>query len=619
MTAPDQMTEKWLLELLLAGKTAAENGSAAVSLCRGIGSRESRSPIGRAKALFGFDERAVALIAYYLYELVENGRIPSQERYRALSQGLGRSGADPLPELMRWGPQGVELSPVGRDYLLMRDPELPAGARLVFCTRETSYHSRDTVDEICAFLRRYAQADETRAAAVFLVGASGCGRRFLLGQAAERLGSGLLLLGEGRTAPRELPLSRELPELALAAMLYNAFLCVEGYTARDEGLLRALESRLPVIFLISENPAAVPGRLVLQRHIEPLTREERLNALEDLLKPSMGGKTALLAEAAGLYPLEAGQLRAAAARLAAESYCRPGAEITAEELMAALREQNTPAFTDYARQLSTGKRLGDLVLPAAQKQELTELCAVAKARFTVYQDWGFEEKIPYGRGISILFYGASGTGKTLAASVLANELGLELYRVDLAQITSKYVGETQKNIGRIFDEAQRRGCILFFDEADAIFAKRAEVNDAQDKYANGEVAYLLQKTEQFEGITVLATNLFQNFDEAFRRRITFMLRFPMPEARERELLWRGIFPEKAPVKELDYGLLAEQFELSGAGIKNCAVYAALLAGAAGTPIGMEQVVQAVRKEYEKLGKTISPRLLQLFSADTGRQ
>lgn len=194
------------------------------------------------------------------------------------------------------------------------------------------------------------------------------------------------------------------------------------------------------------------------------------------------------------------------------------------------------------------------MLPPEQKRQLESLCAFARGRETVWKRWGFARTIPGGQGLTALFYGASGTGKTLAASVVANELGLPLYRVDLSQLISKYIGETQKNIGRIFDAAESADCILFFDEADALFSRRTEAADAQDRYANAEIAYLLQRTEQYDGIILLATNLLQNFDEAFRRRIGFMIRFPTPDEAMREALWRGIFPEEAPLSDIDYPL-----------------------------------------------------------------
>lgn len=603
------MSEHDLEALLSAGKLAAAlDIPAALEACRSAAQDTadgSPSPVGQMRWALGLDDADIVLTALFLYELVERAGVPSPESYHAACCALGRRCGGTLPPMLRWGRGGVELSPVCRDFLLEREPELPACARLDFCEEQPVYHGEHLIEEVCRFVNCYTAAPKGPAA-VLLHGETGSGRRFLLGQAARRLG-GCLLLAQGGELGGE-----DLEELTLAAALYNAFFCIENYTSRNAQHLRALENRLLLVFLTADDRStSAPGRMVLHRAVGPLSRPERLCAMRALFAP-FGFAPALLERAAGLYPLRVGQMQSAAAHLSADLLCRPDEKPDEELLLSALRGENRPGFSGCAHPLSTTKRMADLVLPAPQKRELERICAFARARSAVYRDWGFAEKIPYGRGISVLFYGASGTGKTMAASVLANELGLELYRVDLAQITSKYIGETQKNIGRIFDEAQSSNCILFFDEADALFARRSEVSDAQDRYSNGEVAYLLQKTEQHEGVTILATNLLQNFDEAFRRRITFMLRFPLPDAGLREALWRGIFPASAPLDELDYRLLAEQFELSGAGIKNCALNAALLAMSEGTRIGMREIVFAVKGEYDKLGKTLNPQIIQMF-------
>ncbi|MBS6397845.1 MAG: ATP-binding protein [Clostridiales bacterium] len=231
------------------------------------------------------------------------------------------------------------------------------------------------------------------------------------------------------------------------------------------------------------------------------------------------------------------------------------------------------------------------------------------------EQWGFSEKFSYGNGISILFYGAPGTGKTMAAQVLANALGMPLYRVDLSQLISKYIGETQKNIGRIFDEADKCDCILLFDEADAIFTKRSDVSDAQDRYSNAETAYLLQRIEQYAGVSILATNLLQNFDDAFRRRISYMVHFPMPDAGLRREMWESIFPARTPVSpEVDPLMLAQAFELSGASIKNAALHGALMAGAEGSQVRMAHILSGIRNEYGKQGKSFSPSQKELLDA-----
>lgn len=208
-----------------------------------------------------------------------------------------------------------------------------------------------------------------------------------------------------------------------------------------------------------------------------------------------------------------------------------------------------------------------------------------------------------GSGTAALFTGPSGTGKTMAAGILAGSLGLELYRVDLAGVVSKYIGETEKNLARVFAAAAATDAVLFFDEADALFGKRTEVRDAHDRYANVEVSYLLQRIEQHDGVVVLATNLRKNIDEAFLRRLQFVVEFPLPDRDHRRQIWQRMFPAAAPLDPaLDLDLLADRFELSGGSIRNVAVEAAFAAAAGGCPIGVDHVWTALRHEHLKLGR-----------------
>ena len=224
-------------------------------------------------------------------------------------------------------------------------------------------------------------------------------------------------------------------------------------------------------------------------------------------------------------------------------------------------------------------------------------------RHIVYTQWGFEQRLSLGKGLKALFAGPSGTGKTMTAEVLARELGLDLYKIDLSTVVSKYIGETEKNLDRIFRAAQSSNAILFFDEADALFGKRSEVKDAHDRYANIEVAYLLQKIEEYDGFVILATNLILNIDEAFKRRMNYTVEFPFPDERHRELLWHAMFPPETPLgDDLDFPFLARQFALSGGNIKNAALSAAFLAAAEGSVVRMRHLIQAVAREWQKLGK-----------------
>lgn len=252
----------------------------------------------------------------------------------------------------------------------------------------------------------------------------------------------------------------------------------------------------------------------------------------------------------------------------------------------------------------------ELILPSLQKQRLRDACNQAACRKWVYENWGFGRKIAYGKGISVVLAGPPGTGKTMAAQVMASELCLDLYRIELPAVVSKYVGETEKNLDEIFEQAKKSQVILFFDEADVLFSKRTEIRDSNDKYSNMEAAFLLQKMEEYEGITVLATNFLQNFDEAFKRRMKFIIDFPFPDAQQRLQIWKQVFPEEMPVAgELDYEFLAQTFELSGSNIKNIALHAAFLAAAERGAVGMHEIVAGIRNEFSKSGKTLTKEQL----------
>ena len=273
-------------------------------------------------------------------------------------------------------------------------------------------------------------------------------------------------------------------------------------------------------------------------------------------------------------------------------------------LWEACRVQSRPRLGDLAQRIEPAAERNDLVLPEPQRQILGDIAAHVRQRARVYESWGFAAKGERGLGISALFAGASGTGKTMAAEVMAGELRLDLYRIDLSQVVSKYIGETEKNLRRVFDAAEEGGAILLFDEADALFGKRSEVKDSHDRYANIEVSYLLQRMESYRGLAILTTNMKSALDTAFMRRIRFVVQFPFPDAAQRTEIWRRIFPADTPTDGIDVSKLA-RLNVAGGNIRNIALNAAFLAADAQEPVGMTQLLRAARGEYAKLEKPLT--------------
>ncbi|HKV78329.1 MAG TPA: AAA family ATPase [Candidatus Sulfotelmatobacter sp.] len=278
-----------------------------------------------------------------------------------------------------------------------------------------------------------------------------------------------------------------------------------------------------------------------------------------------------------------------------------------DELSAAARGQCGQELSDLAHKIEPRYSWDDLILSPDPKAQLQEICFQAESRPLVYEQWGFDRKLSLGKGLNVLFAGPPGTGKTMAAEVIAHELRLDLYRIDLSQVVSKYIGETEKNLDRIFTAAENSNAILFFDEADALFGKRSEVRDSHDRYANIEISYLLQKMEEYQGISVLATNLRQNLDDAFVRRLQAIVEFPFPDEEYRRRIWENVFPQETPVAEdVRFDLLAREVRLAGGNIKNMAVAAAFYAAADGGLVRIEHLIHAARREHQKLARSWNP-------------
>jgi SpoVK/Ycf46/Vps4 family AAA+-type ATPase len=392
---------------------------------------------------------------------------------------------------------------------------------------------------------------------------------------------------------------------------FDALLAPEKRTAHNR-VMRALEPWRGLAFLAGEKPwEPVDGlrdRRFVRIELELPDVEERTGlwarALRGKVEPDQEIDLEKLAER---FRFTAEQIRdAAATAIERASWREPvHRRVTMDDLWEACRRHGTPQLGSLARKVPTPFGWGDLVMSKDRLERLREVIHHARYRHVVLEQWGFDRKLATGRGLSMLFSGAPGTGKTMAAGVIARELELDLYQIDLSSVVSKYIGETEKHLAKIFDEAERAHAVLFFDEADALFGKRSEVRDAHDRYANIETSYLLQRVEAYDGVVILATNFSRNLDEAFVRRIRFILEFAVPDERERRRIWEQIWPAGVPrAPELDLAFMAKRFELAGGYIRNVALSSAFLAAAEGAPVGMRHLLHAVRREYQKMGKML---------------
>ncbi|MDO4731477.1 MAG: ATP-binding protein [Clostridia bacterium] len=309
-------------------------------------------------------------------------------------------------------------------------------------------------------------------------------------------------------------------------------------------------------------------------------------------------------ELASKFDYTPGQIIDAASDAARMSLWKGGRPLTKREFYSCIYNQVSHNLEKKADLVYTKHTWENLILPEKEKKMLRNACNQLKFKNKVYEQWGMNERITYGRGISMLFAGPPGTGKTMGAHVVANELGIEMYKVNLSQIVSKYIGETEKNLNEIFQEAKKTNVILFFDETDAILGKRTEVKDSKDKNANMETSYLLQKMEEYDGITVMTTNYIENIDNAFFRRISYVIHFPFPEPAYRKKIWENMFPKKMPIEDIDFDYLGNQFEIAGGNIKNTVVAAAFMAASENEAVSMGHIVKALKYEMSKQGKNM---------------
>jgi hypothetical protein len=404
-------------------------------------------------------------------------------------------------------------------------------------------------------------------------------------------------------------------EATVTALLEERVLCFAGIDDlepdKHERVRRALAARNERAVICAASPQAV---VALGDSTAIVVEAPQASFAERRSAWAAAAGVDEVNDVAAKFRLSVGQIADAAdvAKLAAAA--RGESEPASADLDLGARRASSTRLAELASRLDAPVGWDDLVIPDRQLEVLRSISAYLRHRDLVLSEWGYEKTVARTQGIKVLFAGESGTGKTMAGQVLARDLGLDLFRLDLATVVSKYIGETEKNLDRVFSAAEGSNAILFFDEADALFGKRSEVRDAHDRYANIEVAYLLQKMEGYPGAVILATNFRQNMDDAFLRRLDVVVDFPFPEPEDRERIWRLVLPEAAPTADdIEVGFLSERFKLSGGSIRNCSLAAAFMAADADGVIHMEHLVRAVALEYNKLGRlTIEADFDQFF-------
>jgi len=396
--------------------------------------------------------------------------------------------------------------------------------------------------------------------------------------------------------------------LTNSALLLNCDEVNQADAVREFAISQFIENLNSPLIVTSQERQHPRQRPLITFDVPPLTHNEQLAIWNSNLGTAAAELNGQVEALASQFNLSTPTILAACLKIKGEMGKREEEENSTSPIQNQLwdicRTMARSRLDDLAQRIESTATWEDLVLPEQQRQTLRDIRAHVQQRTKVYQNWGFAGKGGRGLGISALFSGASGTGKTMAAEVIAQELRLDLYRIDLSAVVSKYIGETEKNLRRIFDTAETGGAILLFDEADALFGKRTEVKDSHDRHANVEVSYLLQRMEAYQGLAILTTNLKGSLDQAFLRRIRFVVTFPFPDAKARAEIWQRIFPSRTPTQGLDVNLLGK-LNVAGGNIRNIALNAAFLAAEAGEAVMMKHIVQAAKSEYLKLERSLS--------------
>ncbi|MCP4297750.1 MAG: ATP-binding protein [Proteobacteria bacterium] len=454
---------------------------------------------------------------------------------------------------------------------------------------------------------------------LYFQGKYGVGKQSTAEALCNRLGMGLLVVdGEHLLDSEEVSFEKKIrlvireASLLSSATYWNGFdaLLAEDKRTSLDLLLDELAVRRELTFL-SGNKSWEPRDVLYHRSFIPIEFPiPSYNGRLELWGKSLNGRHPVepdvdLTDLANKFHFSGGQIRDAAETAKNRTLLRSfeSRQISMNDLYIACRSHSNRKLTTLSQKIEPKYTWEDIVLPNDQMSQLREITNHVQYKHLVYGEWGFDRKISLGKGLNILFHGPSGTGKTMGSEIIANELKLDLYKIDLSTVVSKYIGETEKNLSKIFKEAETSNAILFFDEADALFGKRSEVRDSHDRYANIEIGYLLQKMDEYTGVVILATNMKKNMDEAFVRRMHFSVEFPFPDEGQSLRIWQNIFPQETPLSNnIEFNFMASKFKFSGGNIKNTALTAAFYAANDGQAVTMEHLIQATKREFQKMGK-----------------
>lgn len=451
---------------------------------------------------------------------------------------------------------------------------------------------------------------------IFIYGCEGIGKKTIVKRVCDILSKSVMFIDLSFYSGKNF--IEDLLSICREAFFNRSFICFDNINRinkEDFGnclskIISVSSNFSDVIFFLSSEKVYIQpylkGDSIIELELENLSNEENFTIWKNYLSKAKYDKSLDIHELANKFDFTPKQIKETVERAVNNSRLNNNKLIDKNEICNSSYGQVTEVLLDKVTVIKKKHTWDELVLQKSQKDIIKVACDRVKYKHIVYDKWGMGKRVLYGRGLSMLFSGPPGTGKTMAAQVVSSELGLEIYKVDLSKIVSKYIGETEKNLREVFDSAKRSNVILLFDETDAILGKRTEVKDSHDKNANMETSYLLQKMEEYDGITIMTTNFTENIDKAFFRRISYVVHFTMPDYVSRKEIWQKMFPKETPISDdVDFEFLAKNFEISGGNIKNIVLSSSFMAASESKKVEMKHVVKALEYEIKKQGKMVS--------------